>query len=66
MKIRTLFRVVDCIKSTYDMQNEKEHLYHYNEFLQVLFSEKTFCKNVYALLVFGILKKNIFIFDRLE
>ena len=52
MILRVFFRVIDCLNTIYDMQNEKEYFYHYNESLHIQGLKKVFQKLVHALLVF--------------
>ena len=52
MILRVFFRVIDCLNTIYNMQNEKEYFYHYNEPLHIQGLEKVFQKLVHALLVF--------------
>ena len=54
-----VFRVIDCLKTFYDRQNEMKYFYHCKKFLHFLDFEKLFQKIVYAILVFGILYINI-------
>ena len=62
MKLRIMFRVSDCLNTIFYMQNEKDYLNHYNEFLHILDFEKFFEKIVYALLVKETLNLNIYLF----
>ena len=41
------------MKSIYDMQNEKDYFYHYNEFLHILEFEKFFEKNWLSIIGIG-------------
>ena len=50
-KLRTISRVIDCLNTIYDMQNEKDCLNHHNEFLYILDFEKLFSKIVGAFFV---------------
>ena len=44
------------------IQNEKDYLNHYNEFLHMLDFKKLFKKILYAILVFEILNNNIYLY----
>ena len=48
-----IFRVIDCLNTIYDKQNEKDYLYHYSEFLHNQDFEENILRNCLCIIGLG-------------